>query len=168
MGGTLRGPFEREGMKLPRMSRRGKWIAILVVLGILAIPAWWLASPLFLVTRGNDAPPADAMTIVATGRFVSGEPGHHNSGDAILLTDGSRYVLRFENFSVTNGPDLHVFLANGPRYAAGDLDLGSVKATQGTSNYEVPVGIDPHDYDHVIIWCVPFSVQFGYAALTFR
>ena len=100
-----------------------------VILLVLAIPAWWLASPLFIATQGNKAPPEDAMTVLATGRFVDGEPGHHNSGDAVLLTDGSRFVLRVENFSVTNGPDIHVFLAKGPRYAAGDLDLGSVKAT---------------------------------------
>ena len=141
---------------------------LVVILLVLAIPAWWLASPLFIATQGNEAPPEDAMTVLATGRFVDGEPGHHNSGDAVLLTDGSRFVLRVENFSVTNGPDIHVFLAKGPRYAAGDLDLGSVKATQGSSNYDVPTGPDPHAYPYVIIWCVPFSVQFGYAALIFR
>jgi len=155
-------------MNLPKLSRRQKWLAFLVALGILAIPAWWLGSPLFIVTRGTEAPPEDVMTVLATGRFVDGEPGHQNSGDAILLTDGSRYVLRFENFSVTNGPDIHVFLAKGPRYAAGDLDLGSVKATQGSSNYELPPGVDPRAYAYVIIWCVPFSVQFGYATLAFR
>lgn len=154
-------------MKQPRISRE-KWIVLLVSVGILAIPGWWLASPLFIVTRGNEAAPQDAMTVVATGRFVDGEPGHHNSGDAILLTDGTQYVLRFENFSVTNGPDIHVFLSKGPRYAAGDLDLGSVKATQGSSNYGVPSGVDARGYGNVIIWCVPFSVQFGYASLTFR
>jgi hypothetical protein len=150
------------------LSRRQKWLAVLLVLGILVVPAWWLGSPLFLATRGSEAPPEGATTVVAAGTFVDGEPGHRNSGDAILLTDGSRYVLRFENFSVTNGPDIHVFLARGPRYAAGDLDLGSVKATQGSSNYDIPVGIDPRAYAYVIIWCVPFSVQFGYASLAFR
>jgi len=150
-----------------KWSRR-RTVLVAVILLVLAIPAWWLASPLFIVTRGNEAPPADAMTVLATGRFVDGEPGHHNSGDAILLTDGSRYVLRFENFSVTNGPDIHVFLAKGPRYAAGDLDLGSVKVTQGSSNYDVPPGVDARTFAYVIIWCVPFSVQFGYATLTFR
>jgi hypothetical protein len=143
-------------------------VLVVVILFLLAIPAWWLASPLFTVTHGSDAPPAEAMTVLAVGTFVDGEPGHRNSGDAILLTDGSRYVLRFEDFSVTNGPDIHVFLAMGPRYAAGDVDLGSVKATQGSSNYDIPAGLDPRSYAYVIIWCVPFSVQFGYAALTFR
>jgi len=147
---------------------RKRTVLVVAIVLVLAIPIWWLASPLFIVTEGTEAPPEDAMTVLATGRFVDGEPGHRNSGDAILLTDGSRYVLRFENFSVTNGPDIHVFLAKGPRYAAGDLDLGSVKATQGSSNYELPPGVDPRAYAYVIIWCVPFSVQFGYATLAFR
>ena len=149
-----------------KWSRRRTVVVVVIVL--LAVPTWWLASPLFIVTQGTEAPPADAMTVVAVGTFVDGDPGHRNSGEAILLTDGSRYVLRFENFFVTNGPDIHVFLAKGPRYFAGDLDLGSVKATQGSSNYELPAGVDARAYSHVIIWCVPFGVQFGYAPLTFR
>lgn len=160
-------PIGGRSMKFPKLSRR-KWIAILVVLGILAIPAWYLGSPLFIVTRANEPRPQDAMTIVATGRFADGDPGHRNSGDAILLTDGARFVLRFENFSVTNGPDIHVFLAKGPRYAAGDVDLGPVKATQGASNYDVPSTVNAREYRYVIIWCVPFRVQFGQAELTFR
>ena len=140
---------------------------LVLALAALAVPAWYLGSPLFIVTRGNEAPPAQFVTVIATGTFVGGEPGHHNSGKATILTDGSAYVVRFEEFSVTNGPDIHVFLAKGPRVAAGDLDLGSVKATEGSSNYAVPGGVDPRAYGYVVIWCVPFSVQFGYAPLTF-
>lgn len=150
-----------------KWSRR-RTILVVVLLLMSAIPIWWLASPLFVVTRGDEALPEDAMIVVATGVFVDGEPGHRNSGDAILLTDGSRFVLRFENFSVTNGPDIHVFLSKGPRYAPGDVDLGSVTATRGSSNYDLPPTVDPRAYAYVIIWCVPFSVQFGFAALMFR
>lgn len=133
----------------------------------IAIPAWWLGSPLFIVVHGSEAPPRDFTTVVAEGTFVDGEPGHHNSGKARVLTDGASHIVRFEDFSVTNGPDIHVFLAKGPRVAAGDLDLGSVKATEGSSNYVVPAGVDPTAFRYVVIWCVPFSVQFGYAALAF-
>jgi len=160
--------FDPLSIREPVKWNRRRTVLVVVLLLVSAIPIWWIASPLFIVTRGNEAPPEDAMTVVATGVFVDGEPGHRNSGDAILLTDGSRYVLRLENFSVTNGPDIHVFLARGPKYAAGDVDLGSVKATQGSSDYDLPPTVDPRAYAYVIIWCVPFSVQFGYAALTFR
>lgn len=135
---------------------------------IVAIPTWWLASPLFIVVHGNEAPPEGYENVVAQGMFVDGEPGHHNSGRAILLSKGMSFVLRLENFSVTNGPDIHVFLAKGPRVGAADVDLGGVKVTEGSANYRVPASVDPRAFQYVVIWCVPFSVQFGYAELTFQ
>ena len=150
-----------------RLSRRVQWLAIAVIAVVATAVAWYLASPLFIVTRGNEAPPSGFTTVVASGSFVDGEPGHRASGRAEVLSDGSAYIVRASAFSVTNGPDIHLFLAKGPRVTAGDVDLGSVKVTEGSANYAVPTSVDPRGFAYVVIWCVPFSVQFGYAALTF-
>ena len=150
-----------------RLGRRTKLIGAAAVVVLVAALAWYLASPLFIVTRGHETPPTGFSTIVATGSFVDGEPGHHAEGQVSLLSDGTSYVIHFANFSVTNGPDIDVFLAKGPRVVTGDVNLGSVKVTEGSSNYEVPVGVNPREFAYVVIWCVPFSVQFGYAALSF-
>ena len=150
-----------------RVSRRVRLLMVAVVIVAVAAPiGWYLASPLFIVNRGTEAPPS-GFTTVATGSFVNGEPGHHASGRADLLSDGATYIVRVSTFSVTNGPDIRVFLAKGARVAAGDVDLGSVKVTEGSANYAVPEGVDPRGFAYVVIWCVPFSVQFGYAALAF-
>ncbi|MEE9592135.1 MAG: DM13 domain-containing protein [Thermoplasmata archaeon] len=146
---------------------RVKLLLGIAVVAVVAIPIWYLASPLLIATQGNEDTPTGFSSVVATGTFMDGEPGHVSSGEARLLNDGSGYVLRFENFFVTNGPRLAVYLAASPRVAAGDLDLGPLKASQGSSNYPLPTGVDPHSYHYVIIWCVPFSVQFGFAELTF-
>ena len=150
-----------------RLSRRTKLISAAAVAVIVTALAWYLASPLFIVTGGQEAPPTGFSTVIATGSFVDGEPGHHAEGQVSLLSDGTSYVIRFANFSVTNGPDIDVFLAKGPRVALGDVNLGSVKVTEGSSNYGVPAGVNPQEFAYVVIWCVPFSVQFGYAALSF-
>lgn len=149
------------------VASRFKVLLVLIIVGVLAVPAWILASPLFLPTPGDEETPAGFSSVVATGIFMNGEPGHVSSGEAQVLHDGSSYVLRFENFFVTNGPGLSVYMTQGPRVAQGDLDLGSLKASQGASNYPIPSGADPRSYRYVVIWCVPFSVQFGFAALTF-
>ena len=51
-------------------------------------------------------------------------------------------VLRFEDFSATNGPDLHVLLAENPAPTSSSelgnyLDLGSLKGNIGSQNYEI-------------------------------
>ncbi|MFQ5986267.1 MAG: DM13 domain-containing protein [Thermoplasmata archaeon] len=149
------------------VAPRVKLLLVLAVVAVLAVPIWVLASPLFFATQGNEETPAGFSSVIATGAFMDGEPGHVSSGEARLLHDESGYILRFENFFVTNGPGLAVYLAAGPRVAVGDLDLGPLRASQGSSNYPIPDGVDPLTYGYVVIWCVPFSVQFGYAALTF-
>jgi hypothetical protein len=78
--------------------------------------------------------------------------------------------LRFEDFSVTNGPDLHVLLAVDPAPASredlGDyVDLGSLKGNLGSQNYEIPPGTDLSQFKSVVIYCVPFHVVFATATL---
>ena len=43
---------------------------------------------------------------------------------AKILSVNNNQFLRFENFNITNGPDLHVYLTNGIDIKSG-MDLGS-------------------------------------------
>jgi hypothetical protein len=118
--------------------------------------------------EGQDAVMRDAMVKELSGEFQGAGDGIHNASGkatALYLEDGS-VVLRFENFRVTNGPDLYVYLATD-RGASDYVDLGRLKANSGNQNYEMPAGIDLSKYDNVIIWCKAFSVYFGGAELVF-
>lgn len=100
------------------------------------------------------------------GTFAGAGDGIHDaSGTARILhlEDGSA-VLRLEDFRVTNGPDLFVYLSTD-RTASDYVDLGMLKANSGNQNYELPDGVDLSKYDNVIIWCKSFSVYFGGAQL---
>lgn len=147
-------------------DRRVRLIVIIAVAAVAAVPAWYFVSPLFMATVAEEEPEEAFSTSVAVGDFRDGAPGHYGSGQASVLTDGSSYVLRFEEFSVTNGPDLHVYLSKEPGVGDGDVDLGPLKASQGSLNYAIPAGVDPLEFGYVVIWCVPFSVLFAYASLT--
>lgn len=108
----------------------------------------------------------EATTNVLSGGFQGAGDGIHDaSGKAtvLYLEDGSA-VLRLENFRVTNGPDLYVYLSTDKR-ASAFVDLGQLKANSGNQNYELPDGVDLSKYDNVIIWCKSFSVYFGGAEL---
>ncbi len=105
--------------------------------------------------------------VIASGTFRDGAPGHNGSGTATLLRDeNGQLFLRFEDFSVTNGPDLFVYLTTGgdSNVEAG-LNLGSNKATDGNINYEIPPSIDVSQYDSVVIWCDAANVTFAVATL---
>jgi hypothetical protein len=77
-----------------------------------------------------------------------------------------RLVLRVEEFSVTNGPDLFVVLSpEADGYADGSLNLGGLKATDGNFNYAIPEGTDLAQYRSAVVWCRSFNVTFAYATL---
>jgi hypothetical protein len=109
---------------------------------------------------------------LAQGQFRNADDFHQGSGTVALyqLPDGS-FVLRFEDFNVTNGPDLHVLLANHANPTTRDelhegyLDLGSLKGNIGSQNYEIPAGTDISQFNSVVIYCMPFHVLFSVAPL---
>ena len=77
---------------------------------------------------------------------------HPTSGRASIYQalDGKR-DLRLTDFTTSNGPDVHVLLAQGTdqnltkEFVKGELDsveLGSLKANQGDQNYDLPDSVD--------------------------
>ena len=100
--------------------------------------------------------PADPVEL-ASGQFAGQE--HPTSGNVAVLQldDGTRFV-RLENFSTSDGPDVHIWLSD--QVAGGDwhsyddarfLDLGSLKATDGNQNYEVPAGAELAGFVSVVV-----------------
>jgi hypothetical protein len=121
----------------------------------------------------DEAMPPSDTTLVKAGMFRNGDSFHTGSGDAMIyqLADGT-YVLRFDNFQVLNGPDLHVYLSQHPdpqnstEANQGYMDLGSLKGNIGSQNYALPADFDPSLFNSVVIYCQPFHVVFSVAALS--
>ncbi len=113
----------------------------------------------------------DDFAVVAEGQFAGTDSFHQGSGQAMIYQNSDQRVLRFEEFSVTNGPDLHVILSKHPapsgRSDIGEdyIDLGSLKGNIGSQNYDIPDNVDLSEYESVVIYCVPFHVVFATAAL---
>jgi len=105
----------------------------------------------------------------AQGEFQDADNFHKGSGTATVFQQGEQSILRFENFSSTNGPDLHVLLVEnieGTRSAelGNYIDLGSLKGNMGNQNYEIPSDVDVAEYGGVMIYCMPFHVVFSTAS----
>lgn len=149
--------------------------------------AWWLISPLFITNRVSEAIPAPVPTsgsspastsipsvspvatpsleVLSQGTFTGFDTLHRASGTARLIrTDGRVYVRFEDDFTVTNGPDLFVYLGDKDKYDP-NANLGRLKGNEGSQNYEIPSSIDLGGYSEVWVWCRAFSVPFGKAVL---
>lgn len=106
-----------------------------------------------------DTPPANPSY---RGEFVSG--AHSTSGTATI--DQEETTLTLTNFKTDNGPDVNIYIASSLNAVTSDfIDLGDSKGRNGTYTYDLPGGKDYTVYKYVIVWCVDFDVNFGYAAL---
>ena len=194
-------------------------LVLVAILVVVAPPAWYLGSPLFIRTElqeaapvagpaspdpgalapggtpGRDpaspapglpgatsspgpsvaptaaapsaAPSATPAPLDLAGTFRGADDFHFGRGTARLIeTEPGRYVLRFEDFSVRNGPDLFVYLSPDPAgYATDAIELGRLRATDGSFNTPVPDGVDAAAARSVVIWCKEFAVLFAVAPL---
>ena len=114
--------------------------------------------------------PTAAVTdarVVSQGEFEGADGFHFGSGTALVIeTNPGEYILRLENFSVRNGPDLFVYLSPDPDgYDDAAINLGDLKGTDGAFNYDIPPGTDVSQYQSAIVWCKAFSVLFSTATL---
>ena len=99
---------------------------------------------------------------IKSGEFV-GLAGHHAEGVAKVIQVGELTYLRFENFEVTNGPDLRVYITQNGDIKDG-IHLEKLKGNRGSQNYSLEE-IDVEGYDTVVIYCKPFGVYFAQAQL---
>ena len=118
----------------------------------------------------SGAPSAAAATFqpARSGEFHGTDEFHFGSGTATLIeTAPGRWIVRFESFSVRNGPDLYVYLSPDPQgYAKDAIELGTLKATDGAFNYDIPAGTDLSKVRSVLVWCKQFSHLFAIAPLS--
>lgn len=163
-----------------RAHPRTSIVAIVLVVVIVGPLAWVLGSPLITRTRVVEETPVaqvasaggaaeeTAAGIIATGEWSGADDFHFGSGKASLVegADGG-LLLSLEDFSVLNGPDLFVYVSDDPAgWNEAAVNLGALKATDGSFSYEIPPELSANDIASAIIWCRAFGVLFASAPLT--
>jgi len=104
-----------------------------------------------------------SVEIIKSGSF-DGLAGHFAEGTAKIILVGDTTYLRFEDFQVTNGPDLRVYLTPDGDVNNG-IHLDKLKGSKGDQNYLLE-NIDVDTYDTVVVYCQPFGVYFGQSELS--
>lgn len=166
---------------------------IIIILGLVVLGlGWYLISPLFVNQVVDEQNPLQAQSdsvvlpsdIIIGQDVVMDEPMmdmpesfsmknavfrsadrfHKGSGDVLIVFDSEQTFLRFENFTVTNGPDLYVTLNTEMNGQGEHLILERLKGNIGSQNYDIS-GIDLSEYESVTIYCKAFSTLFASANL---
>ncbi|CAN0537534.1 unnamed protein product, partial [Scytosiphon promiscuus] len=153
-----------------------KALIILIVLGVLVI-AWYLFRPekLLISSKVNEEFPEVTETgnpkIIFEGNFKPVAHGAEGTATIYDMGEGNR-VMRFTDFAVSNGPDVHVYLVAADDPMDSDTvkesevyELGSIKGNIGNQNYELGPDIDLDKFKSVVIWCKRFGVNFAVAQL---
>jgi hypothetical protein len=133
-----------------------------------------LAPPREVPEAERAMPEMQGQQVAATGEFIRISPVHWAEGRVTIyqLPDNSK-IMRFEDFSSANGPDLRVVLSasDAPETAQDmrlnnlDLEIGRLKGNIGSQNYTIPPQIDLRQYNSVVIYCRSFGVIFSYARI---
>jgi len=132
-------------------------------------------SPSQSVPQAERAMPEMAgPVVVAAGEFTRLDAIRWAQGEVTIFEDpdGSK-ILRFERFSVVNGPELRVKLSASaePQTIADvrlddqDIDLGNLQGTSGEQNYEIPANLDLEPYQSIVIVSEELGVIYSIAPI---
>lgn len=110
--------------------------------------------------------------LVAAGTFIHANPSdpiHYGKGEVEVF---EQVVHLKADFQVGPGPAFHVYLV--PKAEVRDsadvedtmfVDLGKLRAFEGSQVYDIPAGVDLEKFPSVVIWCAQFGVLISPADL---
>lgn len=111
-------------------------------------------------------------TVLGEGSFFRVEKDGKGTARLVRLADGRR-VLRFEGFETSQNTDLFVWLSQAARPTtskeitdAPRVEIGNLKSTLGTQNYEIPASVPTDAIRSIVIWCAPLAIAYTAAHLT--
>ncbi|NNT73216.1 DM13 domain-containing protein [Flavobacterium sp. IMCC34852] len=96
----------------------------------------------------------------STGTF-NPTGGISGSGTVKIYQLGNAYTLKLENYSISAGPDLKVYLSKADS-PSDFVNLGNVNPDV---TYSIPQQVNLADYPYVLIHCQQYNHLFAIAAL---
>ncbi len=151
------------------------------LLGCVFGTAFGVAVGFFAFPYVFPPPPAAEMLaaeektrLVANGSFIHANPSdpvHFGSGKVSVY---ERQVFLEKDFKVGPGPKFHVYLVPKEKVRQSSdvastmfIDLGRLRAFEGSQKYAIPAGVELKNYPSVVIWCAQFNVLISPADLSF-
>ena len=108
----------------------------------------------------NVIPVSPVSTLKYQGKFVP-TSGITVTGGTKIYLDTNQYKLELDNFSISNGPDLKVYLSKSSTPTE-FVNLGNLNST---TIYSIPKSIVLSEYKYVLIHCQQYNHLFAVAQL---
>jgi hypothetical protein len=107
--------------------------------------------------------------VIKRGSFEGADDAHRGSGTVQLLrAAGNRLILRLDEFRVTNGPSLHIYVVEDPQIPTREFfDIGRLRGTTGSQNYEISTHhhLVPEQIRFIVIYDQLFGRVYATAEL---
>lgn len=104
--------------------------------------------------------PKDISTLKYSGSFIP-TSGINVNGQAKIYLDNNQYKLELQNFSISNGPDLKVYLSKS-NTPTDFVNLGNLTSS---TVYLIPQSVVLSEYKYVLIHCQQYNHLFAIAEL---
>jgi len=98
------------------------------------------------------------------GTFGNGPYGMVTGSAKIYLQNNNQLILTLENFTSSNGPDLHVYISKEVQ-PVNYIDLGRLQSVSGNQQYLLTGNINFSEYRYALIHCQQYNHLFGSAEL---
>lgn len=84
------------------------------------------------------------------------------SGKAKIYLENNQYKVQLDNFTISDGPDLKVYLSK----AATPNQFVNLGNLTSQTVYLIPTNVNVADYSHVLIHCQQYNHLYAIAPLT--
>ena len=118
-------------------------------------------------TEMIDDPLDTTAVLLYSGDFSKGPYGSFINGQAAIYKVSNKWQLRLENFSVSNGPDLKIYLSK-EQQPVHFIKVGDLKSVSGNQTYEISGMPDIMEYKYALIHCEQYNHLFGYTILVMQ
>ena len=95
--------------------------------------------------------PTSTDVLIAQGPVI-GSPGVTASGVIKVYKNPLRQVLRFEDFSIKNTPNVRIYLSKAIDNIDEYINIGDLVAASGNFNYTFGTTINVAEYQYVIVY----------------
>lgn len=84
------------------------------------------------------------------------------NGEAKIYLENNEYKVQLDNFSISGGPDLKVYLSK----SAAPNEFVNLGNLTSQTVYPIPASVTVSEYSHVLIHCQQYNHLFAIAPLT--